>query len=453
MFLLGYPGRTARHKTASFLAYEQNVRLPYIVKLYAWQIATMEAAGQSDRAIALKHASHMRTLANVEKRFRGQLKGLQRAAIVEQRMAQELELQAFIDSNPLRKQTYGRVIEEIGEVYQSMTEHAEFELNFENLKSASRTLSVAFTLYDAACERKKEDLDREEPYMDRNYDQTAKTLRLAVNDLHLSTDKVLLHGMLQRLSQIADPNKVTPLREIGETSDSDAVCAALFDATKLHDWSFVEPCISMSPDELVQTGDPALKLIANLYPWYIDLRKSGKESEGQLEKAYGSLIEVKQQFLQTHFVPDANSTLRFTHGRIRGYSPEDGILKTPLTTLKGLIDKSTGEEPFSTPSRVRELFDAKDFGPFVHPVLQQVPVAMLYDTDTTGGNSGSPVFNARGELVGVNFDRTFEATINDFAWNADYSRSIGVDIRYCLWITGKVYGAEHLLAEMGVRSY
>lgn len=96
------------------------------------------------------------------------------------------------------------------------------------------------------------------------------------------------------------------------------------------------------------------------------------------------------------------------------------------------------------------MFAAKDFGSFQSSKLGTVPVAILYDTDTTGGNSGSPVLNSKGQLVGVNFDRAFEATINDFAWNVDYSRSIGVDIRYCLWITGKVYGARHLLTEMNV---
>ena len=97
-----------------------------------------------------------------------------------------------------------------------------------------------------------------------------------------------------------------------------------------------------------------------------------------------------------------------------------------------------------------EKWKAKQFGNYAHPTLKDIPVAILYDTDTTGGNSGSPVFNAQGELVGVNFDRCFEATINDFAWNTNYSRSIGVDIRYVLWITGTVYGADHLLSEMGL---
>ena len=113
-------------------------------------------------------------------------------------------------------------------------------------------------------------------------------------------------------------------------------------------------------------------------------------------------------------------------------------------------DKTTGEEPFVTPQKIIDLHKARDFGRFKHAKLNDIPVGILYDTDTTGGNSGSPILNSRGELVGVNFDRAFEATINDFAWNQSYSRSIGVDIRYALWITGKVFNAQHLLKEMGV---
>ncbi len=114
------------------------------------------------------------------------------------------------------------------------------------------------------------------------------------------------------------------------------------------------------------------------------------------------------------------------------------------------MDKTTGVTPFETPQRIADLYAAKDFGRFALPGREDLAVAILYSTDTTGGNSGSPILNAEGKLVGVNFDRAFEATINDFAWNQSYSRSIGVDIRYALWITGKVFGANHLLKEMGV---
>jgi hypothetical protein len=96
------------------------------------------------------------------------------------------------------------------------------------------------------------------------------------------------------------------------------------------------------------------------------------------------------------------------------------------------------------------LYKHKKFGQFFNEKLDDVPVAILYNTDTTGGNSGSPVLNAKGQLVGVNFDRAWEATINDYAWNESYSRSIAVDIRYVLWVTEKFAGADYLLEEMNI---
>lgn len=451
VFLLGYPGTTSRHKTASFLKYEQDVRLPFMVELYNWQIATMDAAGREDRAIALKHASRMRGLANVEKRSRGQLKELRRAGIVAKRQREEAALTEFIQADPQRRARYGSVLPEIDSVYQGMTESAAYELTLDHLRSASRSLSIAFVLYDAASERLKDDLEREAAYMERNFDQTTKSLMLVVNDLHLPTDKILLQGMLERLSKRDRAQQLAALADIASSPDAIAerVDAWLGD-TRLDEPEFVKQCLTMSPDALLQTDDPLLRFIAELYPTYLELRQLDKERSGRLDKAYGELVQVKQRFLSRDFIPDANGTLRLTYGRVRGYSPEDGVLKTPITTLKGVIDKATGQEPFVLPQRVRDRYEAQDFGPFVHPRLGQVPVAILYDTDTTGGNSGSPVLNAKGQLVGVNFDRAFEATINDFAWNESYSRSIGVDIRYCLWLTGKVYGATHLLEEMRV---
>jgi hypothetical protein len=125
----------------------------------------------------------------------------------------------------------------------------------------------------------------------------------------------------------------------------------------------------------------------------------------------------------------------------------------PFTTLAGVVEKHiahNGQDPFTAPRKLIDLLNAKDFGRFRHAGLDDVPVAMLYNMDTTGGNSGSPVLNAKGQLVGLNFDRVFEATINDYAWDESYSRSIGVDIRYVLWFLEKFSAVDYLLKEMGV---
>ncbi len=450
VFLLGYPGRTARHKTSAFLNYEEQMRLPFIVDLYQWQMELMELAGQDDRAVALKHTSRLRSLANTEKRSRGQLKGLRRAQIVAG--PEESQLQSFIEADPQRVAKYGAVLQDIEGVYEEMARQAEYELTFKNLFAACRSLSIAMTIYDAAVERQKDDLERESQYMDRNMDRTVQRMKLTQRDVHPETDRQTIAGMLDRLStlkQFASQPFLQRWRD-ADLAERESFLNEIFSSSKIVDQQFADECLAMTPDELNDVDEPFLQLVMGMYPEFVRLRELDKEREGRLDQLYGLLIEVKQDWLRTRFVPDANSTLRMTFGRVEGYSPEDAVFKFPITTLRGVIEKTTGEEPFVTPDRIRELYAQRDFGRFAHPDLDQVPVAILYSTDTTGGNSGSPILNSKGQLVGVNFDRAFEATINDFAWNHDYSRSIGVDIRYALWITGKVYGADHLLDEMGV---
>ena len=440
VMLLGYPGRTARHKTSSFLSFEQDVRLPYIVDLYGRQIATMEKAGEDDRAVALKLLSRIKSLANTEKRSRGQLKGLTRKQIVAKRSAEEQKLQAYIDADPVRKAKYGQLLDNLDSVYKTLSETAVEEANFQNLRNTSQLLRMAFTIYDSAHERQKPDLERESAYMDRNFSQTVSRLMMIQKDLNLAVDETLLAQLIDQMKN--DEMEVPALDGL--------VLKDLYKRTKLKDPTFLQACLNQNTEELKRNSDPFIQLIVKLYPQYLELRESGKARDGQLGLYYGELITLKQQFLDTDFVPDANGTLRLTFGTVRGYSPEDAVYKSPATTLSGVVAKTTGVAPFITPEKVLDMSAKRDFGPYMHPKLKDIPIAILYDTDTTGGNSGSPILNGKGELVGVNFDRAFEATINDFAWNTEYSRSIGVDIRYVLWITDKVYGAKHLIKEMGL---
>lgn len=448
VFLLGYPGRTVRHKTVSFLEYERKSRLPIIVESYAWQIRTMDEQGMQDRAIAIKHSTRTKSLANVEKRSRGQILGLERSNILETKMTEEAKLQQFIDSDAARKAKYGSVLRDIESVYADMIANAPFELTIRELRTACRTLSIAYTLYDAAIERAKEDIEREAPYMDRNFSQTTQQLLLDVQDLDTATDRIMLRGMLERLAKVPAATKIDVLTKA--TQNTDGTVDRILQTSRLSDADFVKSCFNKSSTELEAMSDPAMQFIIDLYPTLKQHRDIDKEREGKLNQLYGSLVEVKQSFLTKQFVPDANATLRLTYGKVRGYSPQDAIIKEPITTLRGLLEKSTGKEPYIVPDALVAKYKAGVGREFSHPRLNDIPVAILYDTDTTGGNSGSPVFNKSGELVGVNFDRAFEATINDFAWNTNYSRSIGVDIRYVLWVTGSVYPGSHLLSEMGI---
>ena len=153
------------------------------------------------------------------------------------------------------------------------------------------------------------------------------------------------------------------------------------------------------------------------------------------------------------FMPDANGTLRFTYGYIKGYEPEDAIALKPFTTIRGILEKAEGTanpDYFLQNEFIEKLKKIEPADVLRHPKDKEVVVGMLYNMDTTGGNSGSPVMDSKGRLVGVNFDRAYTATINDYAWNESYSRSIGVDIRYVLYVMKYFGEADEVLAEMGV---
>ncbi len=451
VFLLGYPGRTVRHRTASFLDFESQVRLPLTVESYAWQIQEMEKQGAQNREVAIKHSTRIKSLANVEKRSRGQLLGLSRSNIMSKKQEEEKAIQAFIESDADRRARYGNLLRDLDAVYAEMKRNVPKEHWLREWRTGCRHLYFAFFVYDAAVERQKEDIDREGLYMERNFAQNTKQLLLEVKDLDRASDRILFEGLLARLNKLPEAQGWEPIQPfIASNPESRSNIDRFFEKSRLSDPAYVQACLAKKPQELETLGDPAIDLIVALYPTLVSHREQDKKREGQLNQLYGSWMDVKQSFLAANFVPDANATLRLTYGTVRGYSPRDAIYKSPITTLQGVLEKTTTQEPFDTPAPLLEAAKKKDFAGYVHPRLGQVPVAILYDADTTGGNSGSPVFNARGELIGVNFDRTFEATINDFAWNESYSRSIGVDIRYVLWITGKVYSAEHLIREMSM---
>jgi hypothetical protein len=150
--------------------------------------------------------------------------------------------------------------------------------------------------------------------------------------------------------------------------------------------------------------------------------------------------------------PDANRTLRFTYGEVRGYIPHDAAIYQAFTNLSGVIEKDIGREPFDAPEKLKQLYRAHDFGPYATPDGQNVPVDFLSTTDIIGGNSGSPIMNGRGEQVGIIFDGNYEGLGNDFFYNDAKGRAISVDIRYVLFIADKFGGAGYILKELDIRN-
>ncbi len=454
VFILGYPGRTFRHRTSHYLAYEQDIRMPFIADLFEWEIKTMEALSKTDLGVEIKLTGKIKSLANTMKNYRGKLKGMKRIDLVSSKQEEEKKLQAFIDASPERKATYGTILQDLGNVYSTMRARAQYELALDYLRGTPQLVSLGFSLYEAVRELQKADLEREGAYMERNLTRTKDGLVQGLKNFYEPADKIFLKEMLTKAGKLPQNSRIEPLDKMLSNDYSEQAITKFIDqmyaSTSLTKDGELMKLFSKTPDELDQLNDPFVAFAKTLAPLYTELKQIRRNRDGELSKLYGMLVDVKQSFLKTDFIPDANSTVRLTFGRIAGYSPADALTASPFTTVRGVMDKTTGIEPYNTPLKLIEQYKAKHYGRFKNKKLNDVPVAMLYNLDTTGGNSGSPVLDANGNIIGVNFDRTYEATINDYAWNQDYSRSIAVDIRYVLWVTEMVADAGFLLNEMGV---
>jgi hypothetical protein len=182
----------------------------------------------------------------------------------------------------------------------------------------------------------------------------------------------------------------------------------------------------------------------------INARPELNRLNAEIQKLNRDFMRAQMEFdPEKVFYPDANSTLRVAYGTVRGYNPKDAVIYSPYTTLKGIIEKDNPEiYDYNVPDKLRELYANRDFGRYTQN--GEVPVCFIANNHTTGGNSGSPVINSEGYLIGINFDRAWEGVASDMAFNPDLSRNISIDIRYALFIIDKFAGAGYLLNEMTI---
>ncbi|MBN1448160.1 MAG: S46 family peptidase [Bacteroidetes bacterium] len=446
VFILGYPGRTYRHKTADYINLYERTILPYLSKRYDFMIETMEEASREDRALQLEFANMIKGLANATKNYKGKIQGLHRLDLVEKRRAEEVELQRFIDGSAEMRKKFGTTLQELHEVYRDYEAHALQEIittlmgriGYYNLFNSVLGMVEKGELDEERVKRLNDVITKQ--YEAINSDVENELLATLIRDFHT-------------LPKDQQPDVIARL--IGEHgSDRSAAVAAIEQAFRKSDLSTADGMLrlaAMDKEALAASKDPFVVLGRELRALNEDIIARRRTRDGELKRLEAAYIDAKMAWQKKDFIPDANSTLRLTYGYIRGYAPADATYYSPQTTLRGIVEKNTGEEPFNAPDKLIELYNTKNYDRSLEDaILKDIPVAMLYNMDTTGGNSGSPVLNARGELVGVNFDRAFEATVNDYQWSEDYSRSIGVDIRYVLFVAKHLGGAGFLLDELGV---
>ena len=438
--IMGYPGRTQRYQTAEQL--KQMIagnRIAIDARTVRQNI--MWDAMCADPSVQLKYASKYAGSANGWKKWQGEELAFKNLGIIEREEQKEAALKAWIEADPARKAKYGTPIEDIAAYVHknapdrravSLITEAPYRIELVGL------FGNLMNTYSRELQRGVDD--------ETALNTAKKRIQRTYRDYVVDLDRKEAVALLDFYRQNAKPEDFPEIPEQDfATMDLNAYVADLFDKTMFTDYDKVA---AASKDEIF--ADPAAGLyyaiMGKLTPHYNAMYASDATAFDKACKNFAAALMEWQKGQAMY--PDANSTMRLTYGHVLPYSPKDGLKYLHYTTLKGVMEKEDPTNPeFIVPAKVKQLYEAGDYGRWAD-ADGTLHTCFLTNNDITGGNSGSPVLDARGNLLGLAFDGNWESMSSDVMFEPDLQRCICVDIRYVLWMVEKYGGATNLINEL-----
>jgi hypothetical protein len=455
--IIGFPGRTQRYLTSYALSRFEDFEYPERIRLYRKMVAILEEQSRQDPVAAVRVASTVKGINNRLKNNEGMLEGFERFDLVARQQHKEQEMQAALAADPVLGKEFVYLLHDFKTVEEQRAMTAMRDLLLDMMFYRGTLLNQAMVLYKWSVEKEKDDMDRDPGYMDRKIPDLKRNLRYFQMSLHLPSDRALLKMFFHEILSLKPSHRLTFVDDMfdGKTGTEldDAIedyLNRLYAGTALDDRDERLAMFDMSHEELLRRGDSFIALAAKFYDENEARIEREHEYEGGLQIVVPKWMHVITEWSGHEPYPDANGTMRLNYGEVEGYWPDGEVYFSPFTTLKEVAAKHTGVAPFDCPKRIRDLASSGDYTSYLDPALGDVPVDLLTTHDSTGGNSGSPLINGRGELVGCLFDGNYEAMTADFRFQDDITRSISVDIRYILFIAEFVDGAHNVLQELGI---
>ncbi|HHB78218.1 MAG TPA: S46 family peptidase [Saprospiraceae bacterium] len=441
----GFPGRTDEYLPSYAVAQIQNAIDPARIEIRDHALKILDKAMRNDPTIRLQYASKYARIANYWKKWIGERTGLIKTKAVEKKQKLEQEFTRRLAENPELNKKYGSLLDDMDYKYQEIELLAIYrnyfhELFFRNIEIFKPANSLRRFLAQAN---------------EENYDQlagsTKKSLQAFFKDYQPAVDRDVFKSLMQlytdNVCTAYFPNYLLEERFL-EGYDMEQLAKEFYDNSIMTQPEKLYQLIDDKKTDEIKK-DPVYQLFMDI----VDAYRTRLNPEYQAIKApidsmqrryMAALMEVLPE---KKYYPDANGTMRVSYGQVEGYLPKDGVEYLPKTYMEGIIEKYVpGDYEFDLPQRLLDLYEAKDYGPYAEN--GRLPINFLGSNHTTGGNSGSPVIDAYGNLIGLNFDRVWEGTMSDLNYDRRICRNIMVDIRYVMWVMDKYAGAQRLVDEV-----
>ena len=438
--VFGFPGRTQEYLTSYAIKQIKEVINPAQIEIRADALDVMQKHMKSSDEVRIKYASKYARVSNYWKKWIGENRGLQKADAIEMKLQLE---EAFVNAT--------KDVEEFDELLKA------FEVRYDSIEKYSlarsyfveipyRKIELIGLAHDF--EPIFEKIEKEEEIEPAALDKLRNSVEAHFKDYDLNTDKELAQVLLKKYKHDMSP-EFTP--QFLATSDLSGEINSMYDKSIfINKADLLEYINDFSPKKFSKlSSDPAYKLMTQFWSIYFDkVRPEYSRLSNEIDSLSKIYIAGLRIYVPDKYYPDANSTLRLAYGKVEDFEPADAVEYDYYTDAQGIMEKYNPEsDDFDLPSDLIDLIEAKEYGPYARED-GQMPVCFIASNHTTGGNSGSPVINAKGELIGLNFDRNWEGTMSDINYDINQCRNIAVDIRYVLFVVDKFANASHLVDEM-----
>jgi hypothetical protein len=456
--IIGYPGHTGRYATSYAIAEMQDYSYPKRIALFKDWLGILGDEAKRGEDIKIKVAQYDMMLNNSMKNWEGMLEGFQKGNLLEKKRSTEQAFSKWLAMNPDMGTKYGDVLPGIAALYEKQRGWRDKSMVLGQMNFGCQMLRAASIIDRWTEEREKPDIDRRPGFQDRDVPRLKQSLRTIQMSYDPQVDRRVLAYFLMRAVELPAGQRIETVdAALGDARGAeaegkiDALLDRLYSGTKLGSPEERLRMFDLSREALLKENDAFIDFAVKLDKELTVVEDEQKTMNGALERLSPRLMQAFMTWKGGTLYPDANGTIRLTYGTVKGYVPRDAVIYKYITTLTGVIEKNTGVDPFDCPKELIALHESMDYGEYEDASLGDVPVDFLSTCDITGGNSGSPILNGRGECIGAAFDGNYESISSDYLFIKDMTRAINVDSRYILFIMDKVSGAKRLMDEMKIR--